>query len=161
VGYIVRFCFHYFSRFEPRRYSSWSLTFSKLFGTLALANRPLRVKSRQLQCKRSCPLYPRSKHSGGGCVHWPAADFTGDAGTHVIRRSGCENERYKSVLEGGPLMERQCDHLGSSPLSPLVAGNIRSTAPSHIFSAGSFSPARWSVASFTKASGRESFSSFR
>ena len=35
MGYIVRFCFHDFSRFEPRRYSSWSLTFSKLFCTLA------------------------------------------------------------------------------------------------------------------------------
>src|SRR5262245_20549842 len=42
-------------------------------------------------------------------------------------------------------MDLQCDHLGSSPLTPLPAGNIRSTAPSHSFSAGSFSPARCSV----------------
>src|SRR5262249_23681487 len=67
----------------------------------------------------------------------------------------------RCALEGGLLMERQCDHLGSSLLSPLVAGNIRSTAPSHIFSAGSFSPAKWSAASFTKAAGRESLSGFR
>jgi hypothetical protein len=53
------------------------------------------------------------------------------------------------------------DHLGSSPLTALAAGNIRSTALSHSFSAGSFSPARCSVASFTKAAGRESFSGFR
>src|SRR5262245_31978999 len=88
----------------------------------------------------------------------PIADITGDTGTHVIRRSGCENECCKFVQVGGPLMERQCDHLGSSPLFPLTGGNIRSTAPSHSFSAGSFSRARWSVASFTKAAGRESFS---
>src|SRR5262249_61518728 len=66
----------------------------------------------------------------------------------------------RCALEGGLLMERQCDHLGSSLLSPLVAGNIRSTAPSHIFSAGSFSPAKWSAASFTKAAGRERLSGF-
>src|SRR5262249_57111333 len=63
----------------------------------------------------------------------------------------------RCALEGGLLMERQCDHLGSSLLSPLVAGNIRSTAPSHIFSAGSFSPATWSAAGFTKAAGPHRF----
>ena len=67
----------------------------------------------------------------------------------------------KFVQDGGLLVDRQCDHLGSSPLAPLPAGNICSTAPSHSFSAGSFGPARWSVASFTKAAGRESFSDFR
>src|SRR6516165_747878 len=65
------------------------------------------------------------------------------------------------VHEGRLLMDGQCDHLGSSPLTPLAAGNIRSTAPSHSFSAGSFSPARCSLASFTKAAGRESFCGFR
>src|SRR5262249_29908165 len=67
----------------------------------------------------------------------------------------------RCALEGGLLMERQCDHLGSSLLSPLVAGNIRSTAPSHIFSAGSFSPGKRRGASFTKGEGRESWGVFR
>jgi hypothetical protein len=30
----------------------------------------------------------------------PEADISGDTGTHVIRRSGCENECCKSVQEG-------------------------------------------------------------
>src|SRR4029077_4626857 len=89
------------------------------------------------------------------------ADITGENGRYVTRRSGCENECANSSKDGGLLVAGQCDHLKSSPLAPLPAGNICSTAPSHSFSAGSFSPARWSVASFTKAAERESFSSFR
>ena len=91
----------------------------------------------------------------------PKADITGDIGRYVTRRSGCENECANSSKDGGLLVDGQCDHLESSPLAPLPAGNICSTAPSHSFSAGSFSPARWSVASFTKAAERESFSGFR
>jgi hypothetical protein len=49
VGHIVRFCFHNFRRYEPRRYSSWPLTQCKLFGALALANCLLRVKKMDMR----------------------------------------------------------------------------------------------------------------
>ena len=47
----------------------------------------------------------------------------------------------KFVQDGACLVDGQCDHLELSPLAPLPAGNRCSTAPSHNFSAGSFSPA--------------------
>ena len=49
----------------------------------------------------------------------------------------------------------------SQRTSPLEGGQIAAMSALGSFSAGSFSPARWSVASFTKAAERESFRGFR